>query len=169
MEVDTPPRASARPHASATSTRSVAEAPESPSTRLRRSALLLTVLMSLALGCRGEGEVLDLSAPLGEPAAGLCALDILDASSGLDVSRTLMSDWEAGSCYELTLTNNAESPQEWWVLVELTPAAASVDNRWNHTSTAIGDTVSEWRGIQSSNNTRLEVGAATVVGACFSC
>jgi cellulase/cellobiase CelA1 len=133
------------------------------------AGLLFLASLGLGLGCRGEGEVLDLSEPLSEPATGRCALDILDAASGLSIDRTLTSDWESGSCYELMLTNDAESRQEWWVLVELTPDEAVVDTRWNHTSTAIGDSVSEWRGIASSNNTTLEAGASTVVGACFTC
>jgi len=174
VEVDTPSRVSVAPHLprtrfgtrSQTQTLSPAMAPRQPP--LAQLAELL-VLATLTLGCRGEGEVLDLSEPLSEPAAGRCALDVLDAASDLAVARTLTSDWESGSCYELMLTNNAETRQEWWVLVELTPTQATVDNRWNHTATAIGGSASEWRGIASSNNTTLEAGASTAVGACFSC
>ncbi len=179
MEFETPPRSNVerRPPRSDLQGPSRCPSPlrddarEARPERLSGRPLLVLILVFavFAAACRGEGEVLDLSDPLGEPATGRCALDVLDASPDLSVDRTLMSDWEAGSCYELRLTNDGESRQEWWLLLELTPAEASVDNRWNHRSTAVGDTVSEWRGIASSNNITIEAGASIAVGACFSC
>jgi len=124
--------------------------------------------MVLCSGCRGEGEVLELTAE-GAASSGTCALELIDAPAELTVARSLTSDWETGSCYELTLTNDAASALEWWILVELSPAQAVLTDSWNHVDRALGDSLSEWRGIVSSNNIEIGAGGSTVVGACFSC
>lgn len=116
------------------------------------------------LACRGEGEVLELAG--GEPADGRCELVVVDASDGLMVARLLTSDWETGSCYELTLTNTGAARAAWWV--QLATDAAAVD-RWNHVADDLGGGLYEWQGIAASNNIELDPQGSTVVGTCLAC
>lgn len=133
-----------------------------------RKAWLLA-LSTAALACRGEGTILELDGGLVEAATGTCRLEIVDAAPGLTLGRTLTSDWEAGSCYELSVTNAGDGRVGWWVLVAIEPAEAAANDRWNHAATALGDGFEEWRGIVASNNVDLDAGAVTTVGACFVC
>ena len=132
------------------------------------SAATLLLVGAALVGCRGEGEVLDLGDGIVEPSTGTCALELVDAAPGLTVTRTMTSDWGAGSCYELTVTNAGDAPRTWWVIVALDPAA-TVSDRWNHSAADLGGGFFEWRGITSSNNLDLEPGANTLVGACLAC
>ena len=134
-----------------------------------RAARRWALAALLASACRGEGEILDLSTASGVAAEGQCALEILDSASELEISRALTSDWGAGSCYELTITNLSAAPQVWWVLLDASPAGTRVTDRWNHSSLPLSDTLSEWRGIASSNNLELAPGGSTVVGTCLAC
>ncbi|MBZ5710967.1 hypothetical protein [Nannocystis pusilla] len=130
----------------------------------RRRPLLALLGVALVLACRGEGEVLELAD--GEPGDGRCELVVVDASAGLTVARVLTSDWETGSCYELTLTNTGAARAAWWV--HLATDAAVVD-RWNHAATDLGGGLLEWRGITMSNNIELDPQGTTVVGTCLEC
>lgn len=132
--------------------------------RSRRRPRLALLAAALVLACRGEGEVLELAG--GEPAEGRCGLVVVDASAGLTVARVLTSDWETGSCHELTLTNTGAARAAWWV--HLATDAAVVD-RWNHAATELGGGLSEWRGIATSNNIELDPQGTTVVGTCLEC
>jgi len=131
--------------------------------RSRRSRLAV-LAAALVLACRGEGEVLDLEG--GEPGDGRCELVVVDNSAGLTVARLLTSDWETGSCYELTLTNTGAVRAAWWL--HLATDAAVVD-RWNHAASDLGGGLSEWRGIPASNNVELAAQGTTVVGTCLEC
>jgi cellulase/cellobiase CelA1 len=101
-----------------------------------------------------------------DPIAARCELAVVDAAAGLTVARLLMSDWDGGSCYELTITNTGSARVAWWV--QLATSAEVVD-RWNHAATDLGGGVSEWRGIAVSNNVELDPQASTVVGTCLEC
>ncbi|MCY0989655.1 hypothetical protein OV203_21130 [Nannocystis sp. ILAH1] len=124
----------------------------------------VVLLAAALLACRGEGEVLGLDG--GEPADGRCGLVVVDVSDGLTVARALTSDWETGSCYELTLTSTGAARAAWWV--QLATDAAVVD-RWNHAATDLGGGLFEWRGIRESNNIELDPQGTTVVGTCLEC
>lgn len=114
--------------------------------------------------CRGEGEILDLDG--GEPADGRCALLVVDAAPGLTVARGLTSDWDSGSCYQLTITNTGAAPIAWWVHVAVD---ATIDDHWNHTEVDLGDGLLEWRGIAASYNIELAPQGVTMAGACLGC
>ncbi|MEZ4382612.1 MAG: cellulose binding domain-containing protein [Nannocystaceae bacterium] len=120
------------------------------------------------LACRGEGEVLDLGDGVAPASTGTCALEVVDAAPGLAITRTMTSDWEAGSCYELAVANPGDAPLTWWVIVAIDPAA-TVSDRWNHSAAELGGGFVEWRGITSSNNLELAPGATTLAGACLGC
>lgn len=128
----------------------------------RPRPLLLPVLL---LACRGEGEILDLTAT-DDPPLGACPLVLLDAAPGLAVTPALTSDWDTGSCYELTLQNTAAAPLTWWI--QLTVQGTTTD-RWNHTPQDLGGGLFEWRGTPSSNNLQLAPAATTTVGTCLAC
>lgn len=130
----------------------------------RRRPPLALLAAALAFACRGEGEVLELAGD--EPAEGRCGLVVVDASAGLTVERVLTSDWDSGSCFELTLTNTGSARAAWWV--QVATGAATVD-RWNHAAADLGGGLFEWRGITASNNVELDPQGATVVGTCLAC
>lgn len=130
----------------------------------RRLCPRLVLAAALMFACRGEGEILDLSE--GEPADGTCALVIVDAAAGVTVTRELTSDWDTGSCYQLTIRNTGAARTAWWVQVTVD---AAVTDHWNHSATDLGDNLFEWRGIAESANIELDPQATTMAGACLSC
>ncbi|WAS95872.1 hypothetical protein [Nannocystis punicea] len=132
--------------------------------RSRSRPRFALLAVALVLACRGEGEVLELAG--GEPGDGRCGLVVVDSSAALTVARVLTSDWETGSCYELTLTNTGAARAVWWV--HLATDAAVVD-RWNHTAADLGGGLFEWRGIAASNNIELDPQGTAVVGTCLEC
>jgi len=124
-----------------------------------------TILWALSLCvCRGEGEVLDLSAA--DAGEGRCGLAVIARAEGLDVARALTSDWVEGSCYELTLQNSSDAPLTWWVQVDV---EGSTVDRWNHAARHLGAGVWEWTGIAASNNVELAAQTSAVVGTCLEC